>query len=281
MARLIGYIANRPDLGARMAKQWRDVLTTTNSEGTPWGWGVGFVQSGEILLKRRPLDEAPRLNLADMVSDVRSDTLIAHMRHATIGSLRTENTHPFRYQQWMFADTGTVDNFEQVRARMHKSLPNFLQRSLRGDTDSELLFSLFLSFLHDASKLDFASSPARDVFPAIKSTFGLLDRIGKEAQQSASRLNIILGTPEYLVAARRGAPMAYRIFKGRDDFAPMFDDDEPSALRMHDLDPCRLAVVASDFDADVIPEGFTEITEGTVIAFDRTATMTASPPKPA
>ncbi|MFP6684524.1 MAG: class II glutamine amidotransferase [Polyangiaceae bacterium] len=264
-----------------MARQLSNVLATANSDGTPWGWGLGFVQSGEILLKRRPLDEATCINLDDMVSDVRSDTLIAHTRHATIGSLRTENTHAFRYQQWMFADTGTVDNFEQVRARMHKSLPEFLQRNLRGDTDSELLFSLFLSFLHDASKLDFAGSAARDVFPAIKSTFGLLDRIGKEAKHSASRLNIILGTPEYLVAARRGAPMAYRVFKGRDDFAAMFDDDEPSALRMHDLDPCRLAVVASDFDDDVIPEGFTEVTDGTVIAFDRTATITASIPKPA
>ncbi len=281
MARLVGYIANRPDLGTRMAQTLRQTLTTSNADKHPWGWGLGFVQAGEILLKRRPLDEASTLNLDEMVADIRSDTLIAHVRNATVGSLRTENTHPFRYQQWMFADTGTVDNFEQVRDRMYKSLPDFLQRSLRGETDSELLFSLFLSFLHDAGKLDFAGQPSRDVFPAIKSTLGLLDRIGKESNNSASRLNIMIGTPEHLIAAHRGAPMAYRVFSGRDDFAPMFDDDEPSALRMHDLDPCRLAVVASDFDDDQIPEGFTTIAEGTVLAFDRTGRLTSTTPNTA
>jgi glutamine amidotransferase len=160
-------------------------------------------------------------------------------------------------------------------------LPEFLQRSLRGDTDSELLFSLFLSFLHDAGKLDFPTIPPREVFSAIKSTFGLLDRIGNESGQQASRLNLLLGTPEYLIAAHRGSAMAYRVFSGRDDFAAMFDDDEPSALRMHDLDPCRLAVVASDFDDDIIPDDWTMLDEGALIAFDRTAKITASVPKSA
>ena len=37
--------------------------------------------------------------------------MIGHVRAATVGNLRTENTHPFRYRQWLFAHTGTVDGY--------------------------------------------------------------------------------------------------------------------------------------------------------------------------
>ena len=90
MARLIGFIANRPDLCNRFAEHERDILQTRReSDAIQWGWGVGFFQSGEILLKRRPLDDRRELDVANMIADVRSDILVAHIRHATIGSLRT------------------------------------------------------------------------------------------------------------------------------------------------------------------------------------------------
>ena len=174
MARLVGIIANRPDLTNRLAAHQRETLCSHNHDEEPWGWGVGFFQSGEILLKRRPLDERVDLTLEEMISDVRSDIMLAHIRHATVGALCTDNTHPFRYRQWMFADTGTVDGFGELRGRLYETLPQFLQRNLRGDTDSELLFHVFLSFLHDAGKLDQHIVAPRDVFPALKSSLALL-----------------------------------------------------------------------------------------------------------
>ncbi len=270
MARLLGFIANRPDLCNRFADYERVVLTARRKEEEQWGWGVGFIQGGEVLLKRRPLDDRQTLNVADMIEDVRSDILIAHIRHATVGSLRTENTHPFRYRHWMFADTGTVEQFSEVRTKLFETLPNFLQRSLRGDTDSELLFHLYLSFLHDSGKLDRPVVAARDAFSALKSCLGLLDRIGKDAGMHTSRLNILLTTPEYLMAAHRGAQMAYRVLRGREDFEPLFSQGGPSKLRMPDLEPCRLSVVASDFEQDKVPPDWTAVPDGAMIAFTRT-----------
>jgi glutamine amidotransferase len=271
MARLVGFIANRPDLCNRFAAHEREILRAENKDPErPWGWGVGFFQSGEILLKRRPIDDQTELHLEDMISDVRGDTLITHIRHATVGSLRTDNTHPFRYRQWMFADTGTVDGFGDIRTKLFESLPAFLRRSLRGDTDSELLFHLFLSFLHDAGRLDNPAVPIDDVFPALKSTLGLLDRLSKDAGLDASKLNILLATPEYLVGARRGRNMAYRVLAGRDDFEPLYADEGPGRLRIPDLAPCRLAVVASDFADGEIPQGWTELPDRAMVAFTRT-----------
>jgi glutamine amidotransferase len=270
MARLLGLIANRPDLCNRFAEYERNVLASHRREDEQWGWGIGFIQAGEVLLKRRPLDDSREIDMARMLADVRSDVMLAHVRRATIGAFGTDNTHPFRYRHFLFAETGTVDGFSQVRTRLYETLPRFLQRSLRGETDSELLFHLFLSFLHDAGKLDHPMVPPSDVFPALKSSLALLDRISREAGLSPSRLNILLATPDYIIAAHRGAPMGYRVLKGREDFEPMFASEGPGRLRVPDLQPCRLSAVASDFDGDKLPPEWTTVHEGAMVAFTRT-----------
>jgi predicted glutamine amidotransferase len=278
MARLVGFIANRPDLCNRFAACEREVLTTQNAGGTPWGWGVGFSQSGDVLLKRRPLDEHDELAIADMIADVRADLLIAQVRRASIGALRAANTHPFRYRHWVFADTGTVTGFGQLRERLYESLPRFLQRAVRGDTDSELLFHLFLSFLHDAGRLDSLVVPVEECCTALRASLALLDRIGSEEGLDVSRLNILLATHDYVVAVHRGRPMAYRVLAGRADFEPLYDERGPEKLLMPDLEPCRLAVVASDFD-ESLPTGWTECADDTLTVFTRShdpRTMSAS-----
>ncbi len=283
MARLIGLIANRPDLCNRFAEYESGVLSaqrppSNGEEEAQWGWGIGFFQSGEILLKRRPLDERASLDIGEMLADVRSDIICAHVRRATVGSLRTDNTHPFRYRQWVFAETGTVNNFTEMRQRLFDTLPEFLQRSLRGDTDSELIFHLFLSFLHDAGKLDHPVVGVDDVFPALKSSLSLLDRIAKDGGQEPSPINILLATPDYIVAANRGTPMAYRTLAGREDFEPLFDGEGIGKMRMPDLEPCRLSAVASDFENDEVPGDWTALAPGSMIAITRTDAPTIVTP---
>src|SRR5690349_10966272 len=124
MARLVGFIGNRPDLGARVIElEGRALNVRRRPERdpsvapTPPGWGVGFYQAGEILLKRRPIDDRSEISLVDLTRDDRADTLLAHVRLATVGAPRTENTRPFRYRQWLFANTGTVVSFDKLRGR--------------------------------------------------------------------------------------------------------------------------------------------------------------------
>src|SRR4051812_31979533 len=118
MARLVGFIGNRPDLGARVLDLEGRTLRVRCKSGVTPGWGVGFYQGGEILLKRRPIDDREEIKVIDMTRDIRADTLVAHVRLATVGALRTENTHPFRYRQWLFANTGTVESFSTLRGRL-------------------------------------------------------------------------------------------------------------------------------------------------------------------
>src|ERR1700743_1202440 len=46
MARMFGFIGNRPDLGARVLEANASLLRARRTVGDPLGWGLGFYPSG-------------------------------------------------------------------------------------------------------------------------------------------------------------------------------------------------------------------------------------------
>ncbi len=269
MARLVGLIGNRPDLGARMIEVEGQGLSFRRKAGVTPGWGVGFYQSGEILLKRRPIDDRPVIAIGDVAGGIRTDLLIAHIRAATVGGQRTENTHPFRYRQWLFAHTGTVESFTSLRGRLRESLPAFLLRDVRGETDSELLFHLFLSFLHDAGELDRPDVPAENARSALRATLALVDRLCAEEGAGPSAMNVLLSNAEYLVALHGASLMAYRTYEGPADVGRLVGDGGLGRMRLPDFAQARVTLVASDFDDDRPPAGWTVLPERAIVLFTR------------
>ena len=269
MARLVGFIGNRPDLGARVIELEGRALDVRRRAGVTPGWGVGFYQGGEILLKRRPLDDRAEIKMTDITRDIRADVALAQVRLATVGPLRTENTHPFRYRTWLFANTGTVEAFTTLRGRLAESLPQFLQRDVRGETDSELVFHLFLSFLHDAGQLDRPQVGAATGAAALRSTIALVDRLCAEEGAAATALNILVSSPEYVLAINGGPAMAYRVFQGQRDLERLFGDGGLGRMRIPDYASSRLTLIASDFEDDRIPEGWTPVRERAIVTFTR------------
>lgn len=270
MARLLTFISNRPDVGVRAIEMERRYLTARAKAGAPLGWGVGFYQSGEILLKRRPLDDRGEVDLAPITKDVRADVLLAHVRNGTIGAPRTENTHPFRFRQWLFAQTGTVETFAALRGRILESLPVFLARDVKGDTDSELIFHLFLSFLHDSGQLDRPSVAPAAARGALSSCLALVDRLCAEQGAAASGLNIVLTCNDYVLALHGGAKMAYRVYAGRSEMDRLLSDGGLHKSRAPDEARGHLTVLASDFEDDLLPPGWTGVQERAIVTLTRT-----------
>jgi glutamine amidotransferase len=273
MARLLGFIGNRPDLGSRALALESASLEVRRSERVAHegglSWGVGFYQGGELLLKRRPIDDRARINFADLTREIRADVLVGHIRTATVGALKTENTHPFRYRQWLFAETGTVPKFEVLGSRLRDSLPQFLARDVRGDTDAELVFYLFLSFLHDAGSLNREIAPA-DARSALRSTVALVDRLCAEEGEGPAALNMVLASGDYVIALRRSGAMAYSVMQGKQALERLYGNEELSKLKIPHLASCRLSVVASDFEDDRPPSGWTPLPERTTLTLTRT-----------
>lgn len=278
MSRLVGFIGNRPDLGPRALAAERLVARLPGPDSGGTSWGLGFYQAGEILLKRRPIDDRRELPLGDLVKDLRADVLVAHVRTPTVGALRTENTHPFRYRQWLFAHTGTIPAFKKLSGRLRDSLPQFLERDIKGDTDSEVLFHLFLSFLHDAGTLDRPDTSSGEVRAALRSTFSVVEQLCAEEGQRPAPSNLLVACSEHIVAvhgahadAKTDAPaMAFRRYATRSELERLFGDSELGRLRVSDLGSARLSVVASDFEDDRPPSGWTRLEPRSIATFSRT-----------
>lgn len=208
MGYLLTCITNRADLlGDAIAgeKPW---LACPPLEAAD-GYGVGFYQAGEVLHKKRPNPAERPGDWGDVVAGVRAHLAIAQVRQATDGDRRADNTHPFRMRQWLFAHAGNVAGFEAIRERLAESLPDFLRRNIRGDTDSEYLFHLLLSFIHDSGQLDVADSNETAVVGAMRSTCTLVDRLASEVGAQHGCLNLALTDGRQIFVMRRGAPMVY------------------------------------------------------------------------
>lgn len=245
MARLMALVGNRADLSPHVVLAEREALRA-RGRGAPLGWGLGFYQGDEVLIRRRPSDDGADIDLAAQAAQVRADLVVGHVREATLGGLRTENTPPFRFRQWLFAQTGTLPAFATVRERLLEAIPPFLRAQVQGETDAEVFFYLLLSFLHDRGALEKGGSPTL-VRDALVETLAIVDGVAAEVGASRARLNCLVATGAYVVALSGGAPMAYRVFAGRADVEALLGDDS-TLRRSAELESARFVLLASDFD---------------------------------
>jgi glutamine amidotransferase len=175
MSFCFGFISNDPRLTACALSAFAPVLTL--EEGAPHGWGMGYYQASQPLLRKQPKAPPGALDIGEMAGKLRTNLIVGHVRAPTVGSQRTENTHPFRYRNWIFCHSGTLDRFDQVKDDMLRSVPDFIRRNIRGKTDSEHLFHLFLSFLNDTGQMDDPRIKPEVAGRALGSTFAYVDRL--------------------------------------------------------------------------------------------------------
>jgi glutamine amidotransferase len=266
---MFGFIGNRADLGSRVLSLHPDVLQISVGSEGPMGWGVGFYQAGEVLLRRRPIDERPVIDLVPVIEGVRTDVLLGHVRRPTVGALRTENTHPFRYRQWLFAQTGTIFGFAKLRDRLLESQPEFLRRNVRGDTDSELFFYLFLSFLHDAGHLSDAQVAPDHIRAALRASMSLVDRLSAEEGFAKNEGDLLVTNGEFLVGAHRGEDqMAYRVLAGRADVEELLGDDGLHQARIPNVDTTHFSIIASGLAS--VPSGWSTVGDRSFVTMTRT-----------
>lgn len=103
-------------------------------DGTGLGW---FDDAGRPDVDKAPIAAYEDERFAREARDVRSATFVAHVRFASTGDLRRENTHPFEQEGRLFAHNGVIEGLDRLDERLGDG------RSLvAGDTDSERFFAL-------------------------------------------------------------------------------------------------------------------------------------------
>ncbi len=75
---------------------------------------------------------------------VASETVLAHVRSATQGEKTVLNCHPFQYGRWVFAHNGDIPDFAKHREALFDEVAPNLRRYILGETDSEVVFFIFL-----------------------------------------------------------------------------------------------------------------------------------------
>ncbi|MCB0331405.1 MAG: class II glutamine amidotransferase, partial [Bdellovibrionales bacterium] len=86
-------------------------------------------------------------NLGGIAPKVRSDCIVAHIRAATRGEVTEQNCHPFQFNELIMMHNGTVKGFTRMKRILRQQLSDDLYDWVRGSTDSEHFFALFLENL--------------------------------------------------------------------------------------------------------------------------------------
>jgi len=181
MCRVFGCVAAEP-VSIRHELLEAENPMVRQSEEHDSGWGMAVYEragGAEPTCVRFP--QAAHTD-GDFVkaTELRGRIFNVHVRRATMGGLRPENTHPFCLGNYSLGHNGTVLEF-----------PRLLEPGVRpptGDTDSEVLFNLLMRDFDPAAPVESLRRMLRVV--AERSPF--------------SGLNMLLGDGERLYAYRLG-----------------------------------------------------------------------------
>ena len=119
--------------------------TATQGDGFGIGW---YGERSEPAVYREIMPAWSDENLLSLCTSVRSGAFFAHVRATTGTAISRQNCHPFRHGRHLFMHNGQIGGYAQIRRALEALLPDALYAERKGATDSELLFLLALSRIH-------------------------------------------------------------------------------------------------------------------------------------
>lgn len=113
MCRLFGMLAAEP-VAARFWLLGAADSVVDQSYRNPDGAGLAHYVGPKPVVEKHPIAAHEDRKFAADARDARSHLFIAHVRHATRGAPRPENTQPFSRGNRIFAHNGTIDGLEEL-----------------------------------------------------------------------------------------------------------------------------------------------------------------------
>jgi hypothetical protein len=233
--------------------------------------GVGFFQSDDVLLRKRPL--AGQQPAAEKIAEgVESEAALICSGAVGAQAARSFNEQtalPFRFKRWLFAIAGQPDSLVPIRSQLQKGLPDYLRRSVKGDSAAEALFFTFLSRLRDVGRLDDADVDAVTSGRALAAAVGEAERVFEQQGKPLPPLAVIATNGRVMTALRRGHPLFLGVVDGlipclRCEIGGGASDLDP---RVNSHRMLRAAMFLSG--PQPAPEFFRELAEGEILAVPR------------
>jgi glutamine amidotransferase len=179
------------------------------------GWGVAFYVDGAPHITRSPTTAIDCALFQRVSGIVASETVLAHVRRATNGENSVLNCHPFQYGKWVMAHNGDIQDFPKHREELVRRVAPRLRRYILGETDSEVLFFLFLTQLSQHGPLS-GRIGVEEATMALRSTLEDVREIcDVDPDRESSLLTTIVTDGTTMVAAEGGKELFWSTYKTR------------------------------------------------------------------
>lgn len=121
----------------------RETNLRTNGDGFGVAWYAPEINSCPALFTSISPAWNDR-NLLHLTAKIKSPCFFGHVRAASVSGVSTYNCHPFVFGDWTFMHNGEIHNFIRIKRHLRHLLDDDIYNWIKGETDSEHFFALFL-----------------------------------------------------------------------------------------------------------------------------------------
>jgi glutamine amidotransferase len=207
MCRLVAYLGHDALLEDVLVKPTNSIVMQslharetdmpTNGDGFGIGWYNPLISKNPGLFTSISPAWNDR-NLLHLAAKIMSPCFFSHVRAASAGGVTHYNSHPFSHENLLFMHNGGVGGFKRVKRHLRHLLDDDIYSWIKGETDSEHVFGLFLQLAKERNL-----SNINTVADTMAETINTInDLVAKYAPDNSSNLNLCLTDGKRLIATR-------------------------------------------------------------------------------
>lgn len=121
----------------------KETEVTLNGDGFGIGWYEPEIDPYPALFSS-VLPAWNDQNLRYLAPKISSNCFFAHVRAASTGGVSLANNHPFHFKRMLFMHNGDIADFYKIKRFLRRQLSDEVYAWIKGQTDSEHMFALFL-----------------------------------------------------------------------------------------------------------------------------------------
>jgi len=144
-------------------------------------------------------------NLRELARVIKTGCVLAHVRKASTGSAVVfTNCHPFSYKKFSFMHNGGIYNFVDVKKNIVDMLSAKAFHQLKGTTDSEYLFALFLDNYKSLKGKTQHKTKVEVMAQALCAVIVTIEEVTQSAKSEkvVNHLNLVICDGDNIVATR-------------------------------------------------------------------------------
>ncbi len=216
MSSLYGHIASAPTrIDCRLIKAQQSMIRRSYSEGRnvdpAFGWGAAVYRGSEEANTERKAFCHPYVPIFESRSmQEGAQVAIASLLAGPGGKADRRSVHPFTFETWTFAMTGSIENFQTIRREILGEMTPEFRRKVQGGSDPEHIFYLFLSYLKRSAGSTSGDAPINRIREALTKSILMLnqwsDRTGTKVE---SGIGIITTNRRAFLAYRQYLPLYF------------------------------------------------------------------------